>query len=280
MTTVLWDAPGTRYFETGLDRGLIYTEDGAVPWNGLISVDRNPFIESKEPLYLDGIKYGDKTLYQPLNGTISAYTYPEELLEYEGLLHTYNGMYFNEQPSNKVFGLSYRTRIGNDVDGIDHGYKLHLVYNVSVIPGNFESETLGEEIDPTQFSWAYSTIPIAVAGYRPLSHLEIDSRKTPPGFMEYIEDILYGGTTDARQPSLEEMLYLMYYGPGDTPDPQQPYPSNTTYPDSNFYPGGSTTPPATEPYPSGSTYPGSSLYPGGESASPSHAYTVRYLTAY
>ena len=281
MTAVLWNETGVKFYEAGLDRGIIYTEDASVPWNGLTSVNRNPFIASKDPLYLDGIKYGDKTIYQPLSGTISAYTYPEALLEYQGLLHTFNGMYFNEQPTNKVFGLSYRTKIGNDLDGLEHGYKLHLVYNVSVVPDGEEYNTFSEDIDPTLFSWGYSTIPVAVPGYKPLSHLEIDSRKTPEGFMSYIEDILYGTTVvEARQPTLEEMLDLMYTGPGTTPTPSDPYPSNATYPDSNFYPGGSSPPPSTEPYPSSSTYPGSTLYPGGVTEGPSGVYTLAYLTAY
>lgn len=280
MTAVLWDSPGEKVYEVGLDRAIIYTDTTAVPWNGLTSVDRDPFIASIDPLYLDGVKYADKKAYQPLSGTISAYTYPDELLEFQGLLHVFNGMYFNEQPTNKTFGLSYRTRIGNDLEGIDHGYKLHLVYNVSVVPSNSEYETLSEDVDPTLFSWGYSTIPVTVQGYRPLSHLEIDSRKTPPGFMEHIEGILYGTSgEDPRQPSLTEMLYFMYYGPGVTP-PSTNYPSSNTFPGPNFYPGGSTTPPSTEPWPSGSTYPGSSLYPGGSNGAPSHGYTVQYLAAY
>jgi hypothetical protein len=278
MTAMTWNDPGSKFYETGLDRGIMYTEDGAVPWNGLTSVNRDPFIASKDPLYLDGIKYGEKIIYQPLSGTITAYTYPDELLEFEGLLHTFNGMYFNEQPANGSFGLCYRTKIGNDLDGIDHGYKLHLVYNVSVVPNNTEFNSISEDVDPTQFSWLYSTTPIAIAGYRPLSHLEIDSRKAPDGFMEYIEGILYGVSgIDARQPTLVEMLYLMYSGPG-TPSTSSHYPSTTQYPSSTFYPGGESS--SSSNYPSGSQYPGNGNYPGGETSPPSGAYTLAYLTAY
>jgi hypothetical protein len=279
MTAVIWDAPGEKIYEAGLDRGIMYTADDAVPWNGLTSVERNPFIASKDPLYLDGIKYGDNTIYRPLDGTITALTYPDELLEYQGLLHTFNGMYFNEQPTTASFGLTYRTLIGNDLDGIGHGYKLHLVYNVSVVPDSFSFESLSDSPEPSDFSWAYSTVPIKVAGYAPLSHLEIDSRKAPDGFMEYIEGILYGTPgVAARQPTLLEMLSLMYDGPPDVPGPSSHYPSTTQYPSSTFYPGGESG--SSSNYPSGSNYPGSGNYPGGETSPPSGAYTLAYLTAY
>jgi hypothetical protein len=281
MTVTTWSDPGTKVYETGLDRGIIYTDDGAVPWNGLTAVNRDPFIASKDPLYLDGLKYGEKVVYQPLSGTITAYTYPDELLAYQGVLHTHNGMYFNEQPANGAFGLSYRTKIGNDLDGIDHGYKLHLVYNVSVIPDPLEFSSISEDADPSEFSWAYSTTPIAVNGYRPLSHLEIDSRKTPDGFMEYIEGILYGTPgVAARQPTLQQMLSLMYNGPGTPPDEPSHYPSNNQYPSSNFYPGDDAGSPTFNGYPSSGSYPSGSNYPGNDSGGSSNTYTPTYLAAY
>jgi hypothetical protein len=278
MTAVIWDAPGEKIYEVGLDRGVMYTDSATVPWNGLTSVNRNPLIASKDPLYLDGVKYADKKIYQPLDGTISALTYPDELLEYQGLLHTFNGMFFNEQPTNSTFGLSYRTKIGNDLDGYEHGYKLHLIYNVSVVPDPLSFDTMNDSSEPIDFTWAYSTIPIKISGYAPLSHLEIDSRKAPDGFMEYIEEVLYGTSgVSGRQPTLSEMLDFMYNGPGGSSSSSH-YPSNSQYPSPTFYPGGEGG--SSSNYPSGSNYPGNDNYPGGETSPPSGTYTLAYLTAY
>ncbi|MDC6657878.1 hypothetical protein OEZ74_26755, partial [Leclercia adecarboxylata] len=128
---------------------------------GLISVDQNPTIDSKEPLYLDGLKYADLITYKQASGSIVAFTYPDELLRYEGVSTTETyGVLVGGQPVTDVFYLAYETLIANDVDGIEHGKKIHLLYNVSITPQASAYVSVSEDIDPTNFTWEYDTIPL------------------------------------------------------------------------------------------------------------------------
>lgn len=195
-----WDAVGERYYEVGVDRGVLYVGTApGVPWNGLVSVNEEPSGGEPTPYYLDGVKYLNEASTEEFEATIEAYTYPKEFDQCDGTKTVSNGL-FSTQQKRVPFNLAYRTLIGNDVDGVDHGYKIHLVYNALVSPSSRSNATMGESVDPSNFSWKITTQPIshAVAGLT--SHLVIDSRDTPEALLEFIEFVLYG--SDSSEPSL------------------------------------------------------------------------------
>lgn len=204
-----WDNVGERVFETGVDQGVLYvgTTDG-VPWNGLVSVSESPSGASLSEYYIDGIKYLQLLSAEEFVATIEAFTYPDEFSTCDGTLSAGNGLYMTHQP-RASFGLSYRSRIGNDVDGIDLGYKIHVVYNALAAPSQRQHSSMGDTVDPYHFSWQLSTKPSNFAGFKPTAHLVIDSRDTPSDLLSQIEDILYGSTSSAsRLPSADELIFL------------------------------------------------------------------------
>lgn len=199
-----WDQTGERYFEAGVSRGVVYphsTNTGVV-WNGLTAV--NETSEGGEPnaIYADDIKYLNLLSNEDFGATIEAYTYPEEFEECDGsapIAANAKGILVTQQP-RKPFDFSYVRKVGNDEDGIEHGYKINLVYNALAAPSDKNSETIGDgDIDPTSFSWDVSTTPVAIpGGLKPTAHLVIDSRKfeteQEKAILSQIEGILYGHT--------------------------------------------------------------------------------------
>jgi len=225
MTALIWDNVGERYFETGIDRGVFYGTDGlGVAWNGLISVKESPSGGASKPYYIEGVKYLNVPTKKEFAGSIEAYTYPDVFSEYDGWATLPHGLAVDEQP-RKPFNLSYRTGVGNDTEGIEHGYKIHLVYNVLASPSAAEYNTLGEDLEPSTFSWNFTTTPIRPPSglLRPISHVVIDSKKTNPTQLLFIEQYLYG--TDSRPPTLPTLdeLFSLFENPMVTliiqPDP-------------------------------------------------------------
>lgn len=204
-----WDAPGHRRFETGVDRAVLYI-DGypAVPWNGLVSVDRKTTGGSADPVFIDGVKFSNEHTPEDFFATISAYTYPKEFEECDGMVFTEDGLGFGEQP-RKPFGLTYRTLIGNDLEGPDFGYKIHIIYNAMATPSAQSSGTLSNNPDATVFSWDITSTPSVTEKIRPTAHFIIDSTKTKSDTLEFIENALYGSsTTTPRLPSSTEIVFL------------------------------------------------------------------------
>jgi hypothetical protein len=192
MTKLIWDRIGERLFEVGVDRGVLYLSDSSgVSWNGLTSVDEDTGDDTSNPVYFDGIKYLDVPLIGDYSATINAFTYPDEFLEFEGITELGEGLYVDGQDS-KLFGLSYRTLVGNDLEGIDYGYKIHLVFNLTAIPDSVSYETVSESPNPIQFSWKITGIPEEAPGYRPTAHVIFDSRFLNESMLMGIEAILYG----------------------------------------------------------------------------------------
>jgi len=209
LATLQWDKVGERSFETGVDRGVLYLRDGRViPWNGLRSVEESTDSES-QAFYLDGVKYLHRVSPGDYAGRLVALTYPDEFDELQGVDHVAEGMsYYNQ--GFKPFHLSYRTRAGNDVEGIDHGYKLHILYNVLAVPDTRSFSTLADQLTPVEFAWSLNATPPAVSGHRPTAHISIDSRNSNPDVLSTIEEILYGSDfTNPRIPSLDEITELM-----------------------------------------------------------------------
>lgn len=206
MTRIDWNAVGSRFYEAGVDRGVLYV-DGypGVPWNGLTSVNESPSGGDQKSFYIDGVKYLAVTSPEEFEGTISAFTYPDEFARCDGTVEPRAGLYLTHQ-RRKSFSLSYRTMIGNDhTDAF--GYKLHIIYSALASPTERSNVSIKDTADPDEFSWKITAKPPAMSGYRPTSHIVIDSRTTDPSVLSLLEDTLYGTDADsARIPTFTELV--------------------------------------------------------------------------
>lgn len=208
MPALQWDQVGDRRFEAGVDRGVLYLPDKAVAWNGLTGVEESPNVEAKS-FYQDGIKYLDVRVLGEYNGTLKAYTYPDEFDESMGVSTDGKGLFIHDQRI-RPFSLCYRTRIGNDLDGVEHGYRIHLLYNLMATPSNMAFGTVDSNAAPVEFSWALTSTPQALAGYRPTAHLSLKSTDLDAGYLAFVESLLYGtDTSDPYLPSMAEMFDLI-----------------------------------------------------------------------
>lgn len=215
MSKIVWDAVGEHIFETGVRNGVLYLKDAqgayntGVAWNGLTSVSESP--EGAEPtdLYADDIKYLSLMSAENFKATIEAYTYPDEFAECDGSATIADGVTIGQQ-SRKPFGLCYRTSIGNDTDGNEHGYKLHIVYGCQASPSEKQYSTINDSPDAVTFSWEVSTTPVNVNGKKPTATLIIDSTKADKAKLTALEAILYGAeSTEPRLPFPDEIATLM-----------------------------------------------------------------------
>jgi hypothetical protein len=206
MTTLVWDKTGERIYQTGVDRGVLYLHDGtAVVWNGLTSIE-DTGASTLTSYYLDGVKYLDTLTPGDFTGKLKAFTYPEEFDSVNGIVTVAPGLVYHDQPS-KSFDLSYRTRVGNDLDDVDYGYKIHLLYNLVANPETYVVSSLtGSVSAPVEFAWTLTGTPPALDRFRPTVHITIDSFDTPPDLLESLENILYG-TADS-DPSLPSILQI------------------------------------------------------------------------
>lgn len=209
MTVLQWDQIGDRRFEAGVDRGVLYTLDGvAVPWNGLVSVTENTEREVKS-YYLDGIKYLDHQVLGAYSGKLGAYTYPDELDTLLGQHDFAPGVILHDQRS-QMFHLSYRTRVGNDLSGIDYGYKIHIVYNIQANPSSVSFGTIGDNPAPGLFEWSLTGTPSQMFGIYPTSHVSLHSLAIDPDTLVMLEDLIYGTSeTDPSLPGLVDLMALV-----------------------------------------------------------------------
>lgn len=210
-----WDKQGERFYETGVENGVLYNmKDGeyakGVAWNGLTAVNESPSGAESTALYADNIKYLNLQSAEEFGGSIEAYTYPDEFNPCQGVKEIAPGVVVGQQ-NHEVFGLSYRTKLGNDTDGSDHGYKLHLVYGCQAQPSEKGYSTVNDSPEAITFSWEFTTTPVKVPGdNKPTSILTIDSTKTDAEKLKALEDILYGtDEEDPRLPLPEEVLQIM-----------------------------------------------------------------------
>ena len=209
MAKLAWNVAGSRLFEAGVDRGVLYVGAAAgVAWTGLIGVEETPTGAEPKPLYIDGIKYLNRSFLDEFEATIRAYTYPVEFGQCDGTARIRGGLFFGQQ-ERKEFGFSYRTMVGNDTAGVGFGYKLHLVYNALATPSGRSAGTFNTAPEALEFSWAVSTRPRKVSGAAPTAHVVVDSRFTHPVTMAAIEDILYGSDNAVpRLPTPEELITI------------------------------------------------------------------------
>ena len=218
MPKLTWDNTGERIFETGIKQGVLYPiqSDGryskGVAWNGLTAVTESPSGAEATPLYADDIKYLNLLSNEEFGATIEAYTYPDEFAECDGSAELATGVMIGQQ-KRKVFGLCYRTAIGNDVDGNDHGYKLHLIYGCLAAPSEKAYSTINASPEAITFSWEVTTTPVNVEGFKPTSQITIDSTKADPTKLAALEAILYGSAEiDAKLPLPDEVATTMTTG--------------------------------------------------------------------
>lgn len=211
MAVLVWDKIGERIYQTGIDRGVLYLNDGrVVPWNGLIGVEESSNPELKS-FYLDGVKFLTNLAPGDFLGKLKAFTYPDEFDSVNGIASPAPGLSYYEQPP-KSFNLAYRTRVGNDVDGQEHGYKIHILYNIFASPDAHSFNTIQDSgISPVEFGWSLTGTPPNLNKFKPTVHISMDSTKTPPVVWNLLEDQLYG--TDSIDPSLPSIQDIgKYFG--------------------------------------------------------------------
>jgi hypothetical protein len=209
MTRIDWTGIGERFFEAGVDRGVLYVGDNAgVPWIGLVNVNQIQSGGKAVPRYLDGIKISNRTSPEEFEGSIEAFTYPPEFEQCDGTALLDGGLRTNKQ-KRKTFSMVYRSKIGNDVDGLGFGCKIHILYNLKAEPSSRGFQTLNDQSEPIVFSWNITSKPISVSGLRPSTHYVVDSRDVPAELFQQLEDVLYGTSiTDASLPSPGELIFM------------------------------------------------------------------------
>lgn len=210
-----WDKSGEHLFETGVDRGVLYPQaaDGTYPkgvaWNGLTSVSESPSGADANALWADNIKYLNLYSAEEFGATIEAYTYPDEFAELDGSAEIAPGAMIGQQ-NRKAFGLCYRTVLGNDIQGNDYGYKIHIIYGAQASPSEKSYETINDSPDAITFSWELNTTPVPVTGHKPTASIVIDSTKCDAAKLTALEEILYGTAgqsgADARLPLPAEVI--------------------------------------------------------------------------
>lgn len=201
MAKLVWDETGERFYETGVRNGVLYpVSSGAystgVVWNGLTAVTESPSGAEFTALYADDIKYLNLQSVEEFGATIEAYTYPDEFAECDGSAYIKPGVTIGQQP-RKTFGMAYRTAVGNDVEGSNLGYKLHLIYGAMAKPSQKGYKTINNSPEAITFSWEIQTTPVNVAGYKATASLTIDSTKVDAAELAALEAVLYGVDAEA-----------------------------------------------------------------------------------
>jgi hypothetical protein len=214
MSKIVWAESGKRFYETGVNNGVLYPmhTDGTYPngiaWNGLTGVTESPSGAEATALYADDIKYLNLVSAEEFGATVEAYTYPDEFAECDGSKALAAGVMIGQQ-SRKQFGMAYKTTLGNDVDGNSHGYKLHLIYGALAAPSEKGYQTINDSPEAITFSWGIKTTPTVVTGNKPTASVVIDSTKADATILTALELILFGAPgVNPRLPSPNEIATL------------------------------------------------------------------------
>ena len=217
MAKLVWDKTGDRLYETGVKNGVLYIPTAGVyskgvAWNGLTAVTESPSGAEATALYADDIKYLSLMSTEEFGATIEAYTYPDEFAACDGSAELADGVMIGQQ-KRSTFGLCYKTTIGNDTEGNDHGYKLHIIYGALAKPSERAYASINDSPEAITFSWEITTTPVNVTGAKPTASLVIDSTKADPSKLAALEDILYGKDgepgNEPRLPLPDEIKSLM-----------------------------------------------------------------------
>lgn len=201
MPKLEWDKTGEKTYETGVSQCALYVYDSAqsqygtgVAWNGVTAISESPSGAEPTAIYADNAKYLSLMSAEEFAATIEAYTYPDEFMECDGTASLGTGVTIGQQ-SRKTFGLVYRTEFGNDTEGTDYGYKIHIIYGCQAAPSEKSYQTINDSPEAITFSWELSTTPVPVAGFKPTATLVIDSKKVDSTKLKTIEDKLYGAAS-------------------------------------------------------------------------------------
>ena len=215
MSKLVWDQTGERTYETGVKQGVLYpqaaggTYPKGVAWNGLTAVTESPSGAEATALYADDIKYLNLMSVEEFGATVEAYTYPDEFAECDGSAEIATGVMIGQQ-KRKAFGMCYRTSLGNDVDGNDYGYKLHIIYGAMAAPSEKAYATINDSPEAITFSWELTTTPVSVTGFKPTASITIDSTKVDAEKLKALEAVLYGSEdSEARLPLPDEIVTLV-----------------------------------------------------------------------
>lgn len=234
MAVLAWDKVGERFYETGVDRGVLYIPNASgvyntgYAWNGLVSVTESPSGAESNKQYADNQVYVNLISAEEFGATIEAFTYPEQFMQCDGTATPTAGVFVGQQ-NRKSFGLSYRTRVGNDVSGSDLGYKIHLVYGGMAAPTERAYTTINDSPEALTFSWELSTTPVAVPGLKNSAILTIDSTKVSASKLTDLENALYGTAgSDPRLPLPEEVIAMFATTLTTTAQPTAPTYNATT----------------------------------------------------
>ena len=215
MAKLVWDKTGERFYETGVKNGVLYVYDTAqkkygtgVAWNGLTAVTESPSGAEATALYADDIKYLNLLSTEEFGATIEAYTYPDEFAECDGSASLSDGVFIGQQ-KRKTFGMAYKTTLGNDTDGNDYAYKLHIIYGALAAPSEKAYATINDSPEAITFSWEVTTTPVEVTGHKPTASITIDSTKADKTKLEALENKLFGDTeTEPTLPTPDEIATL------------------------------------------------------------------------
>jgi hypothetical protein len=217
MAAIVWDASGQRFYETGVDKGVLFpmktdgTYDTGVAWNGLMGVSESPSGAEPNPQYADNIKYLNLLSTEEMGATIEAFTYPEEFGVCDGTVEPTDGVLLGQQ-GRRQFALTFRTRVGNDVSD-ELGYKIHLLYGCMAAPSEKDFQSVNDSPEAVTFSWEVTTTPVNVTGQKPTAHIVIDSRSADATKLTAFEAIIYGSEAlDPRIPLPDEVITLMTPG--------------------------------------------------------------------
>lgn len=214
MSKLVWDQTSERLYETGVKNGVLYVQEGGaypkgVAWNGITAVTESPSGAEATALYADDTKYLNLISNEEFGATVEAYMYPDEFAVCDGSAALVEGVMLGQQ-KRKSFGLCYRTTLGNDVDGNDYGYKLHIIYGATAAPSEKAYATINDSPEAITFSWELTTTPVSVTGYKPTSCITIDSTKADKDKLTALEAILYGSESEeARLPLPDEIAEVM-----------------------------------------------------------------------
>lgn len=216
---LVWDETGKKLFETGVSNVTLYPQDtsgtygAGVAWNGVTTISESPSGAEATTLWANNGKYLNLYSVEEYASSIEAYTYPDEFAECDGSAEIVKGVSIGQQ-TRKSFGLAYKTLIGSDTDGNDHGYKLHLVYGCKAAPSERSHATVNDSPEALSFSWEISTTPVSVTGHKPTASVEIDSTKVDPTKLAAFEKTLFGSDTAAAKLPLPDEVAQLFADSG------------------------------------------------------------------
>lgn len=242
MGRLTWDALGERKYEIGVDHGVFYPFEGGIytggiAWNGLTGVDDNNGGRDASPLYSGGVKVGSEYTSEEYSGSIKCYTFPDEFEEYLGEREITPGIFARQQDRGQ-FAFCYRSKVGNDTEGTDHGYRIHMIYNMRVTDFSRAYSTVNESMDIQETNISFETFPQEIDDdeFDPASEIVIDSTLLDPDVLNTLEEIIYGtDDADPRLPFPDEIIELTT-PKQEMPDSWKLFPNTLVHPDESLYP--------------------------------------------